>query len=41
MKIYLIASAPGNEGKRSGILLPVPRRLLSYYMIKIGGMDTD
>lgn len=34
MKIYLAASAPGNESVRKIGFLPFPRRLLSYLLVK-------
>lgn len=33
MKIYLAATAPGNESKRKRGMLDIPKRLLSYYSI--------
>jgi len=33
MKIYLAATAPGNESSRERGMLYMPRRLLSYYYI--------
>jgi len=34
MKIYLATTAPGNETQRERGMLPIARRLLSYYHIK-------
>lgn len=34
MKIYLAAAAPGTEITYKGVPLPLPRRLLSYLLIK-------
>lgn len=34
MKIYLAASAPGNENMREFGFITFPRRLLSYFLIK-------
>jgi len=33
MKIYLAATAPGNETVRKKGMLKTPRRLLSYFLI--------
>lgn len=39
MKIYLAATAPGNEQQRG--MLEIPRRLLSYFLIKFKIMEND
>lgn len=39
MKLYLAATAPGNEIKRAHGMLLIPTRLLSYYLIKTNGFD--
>lgn len=41
MKIYLAATAPGNEQCHENGFLPLPRRLLSYYFITTKMMETD
>lgn len=41
MKIYLAASAPGNESQRERGMLDIPRRLLSYYLIILKQMECD
>ena len=41
MKIYLAASAPGNESQRERGMLDIPRRLLSYYLILLKQMECD
>jgi len=34
MKIYLASTGPGNETQRERGMLPIDKRLLSYYHIK-------
>lgn len=34
MKIYLAATAPGNDSKRERGVLSISKRLLSYFLIK-------
>jgi len=41
MKIYLAATAPGNEQQRERGMLEIPRRLLSYFLIKYKMMEND
>jgi len=41
MKIYLAASAPGNESSRKRGMLDIPKRLLSYFFIKEGIMENN
>lgn len=42
MKIYLAASAPGNESIHERGMLPIDKRLLSYYFIETKpGMEID
>ena len=41
MKIYLAATAPGNEQQRESGMLDIPRRLLSYFLIKHQMMEND
>ena len=41
MKIYLAATAPGNEQQRKRGMLELPRRLLSYFLIKHKMMEVD
>ena len=41
MKIYLAATAPGNEQQRERGMLDIPRRLLSYFLIKNKMMEND
>ena len=41
MKIYLAATAPGNESQREGEMLSIPRRLLSYFLIRGGMMECN
>lgn len=41
MKIYLAATAPGNESSRERGMLYMPRRLLSYYYIVTKLMENN
>lgn len=41
MKIYIAATAPGNESCRERGMLDVPVRLLSYFLIKTKEMEND
>ena len=41
MKIYLAATAPGNESQREGGMLSIPRRLLSYFLVRDCIMEND
>ena len=41
MKIYIAATAPGNESCRERGMLDVPVRLLSYFLIKTKAMEND
>lgn len=41
MKIYLAASAPGNESVRERGMLNVPQRLLSYFLIRYKMLECD
>lgn len=41
MKIYLAATAPGNEAIRKGGMLKIPRRLLSYAFIISKEMEQE
>jgi riboflavin synthase len=41
MKIYLAATAPGNETCRERGMLDIPTRLLSYYLIMNQIMTND
>ena len=41
MKIYLAATAPGNETEREGKMLMIQRRLLSFFLIKEKMMECD
>jgi len=41
MKIYLAATGPGNEQQRERGMLDIPRRLLSYFLIKYQMMEND
>ena len=41
MKIYLAASAPGNESLRERGMLCIQKRLLSYFLIKNKIMECD
>lgn len=41
MKLYLAATAPGNEFDVAGTCLQLPRRLLSYYLIKNKQFESD
>lgn len=41
MKIYLAATGPGNERQRERGMLEIPKRLLSYYLIKAKAMEND
>ena len=41
MKIYLAATAPGNESWRERGMLSIKRRLLSYHLIKFKTLECD
>ena len=41
MKIYLASSAPGNEIKRERGMLPISKRLLSFYHIFTKKLECD
>ena len=41
MKIYLASSAPGNESQRERGMLPINKRLLSYYFILYKKLEND
>ena len=41
MKIYLAASAPGNESVRERGMLDIDLRLLSYFLIRHKMMECD
>jgi hypothetical protein len=41
MKIYIAATAPGNESCRERGMLDTPRRLLSYFLIKMKPFEDD
>jgi len=41
VKIYIAATAPGNESCRERGMLDVPVRLLSYFLIKTKAMEND
>ncbi len=41
MKIYLAASAPGNETCRKRGMLDIENRLLSYFLIRYKVMECD
>lgn len=41
MKIYIAATAPGNESGRERGMLDTPRRLLSYFLIKMKPFEDD
>lgn len=41
MRIYLAATAPGNESIRKRGMLGIPLRLLSYFLIKTKAMESD
>ena len=40
MKIYLAATAPGNETKRERGMIDIDRRLLSFYFLYCNLMET-
>lgn len=39
MKIYLAATAPGNESSRKEKMLLIKKRLLSFYFIRTDGFE--
>ncbi len=41
MKIYLAATAPGNERNRVGGYIKLPRRLFSFYLIQQHKFECD
>jgi hypothetical protein len=41
MKIYLASSAPGNEQQRERGMLSIPRRLLSFFLVKMKMLEND
>jgi putative protein kinase ArgK-like GTPase of G3E family len=41
MRIYLASTGPSNETHRKGGMLPIAKRLLSYYHIVTKTLDND
>ena len=41
MKIYLAATAPGNESWRERGMMDITNRLLSYFLIKTKAMENN